>query len=254
MKKLDFMILGAQKCGTSALTHFLEQHPDVAMARPKEAHAFDHEDYAGQWTDSSLDEYYGGYFSHLQSETTLGEATPIYLYLADVPAQLRQWQPKLKLIVILRDPVARAWSHYRMARASGLEHLPFWLALLVEPLRLWLNTAPLARHSALRENSYRSRGLYARQLERVFAHFPREQLLVVLSEHLEKNHDATLCRVFDFLGLAADASIEQDRVNQGMPALPPAAVAWLLRLSFVPDLWRLSKLTDIPFGTWLRQR
>ena len=88
MKKLDFMVLGAQKSGTTALAHFLGAHPDICLAEPKEAHAFDHPDYAGQWTDELLDEYYGAYFRHAQSERCWGEATPIYLFQAGAAGEI----------------------------------------------------------------------------------------------------------------------------------------------------------------------
>ncbi len=250
-KKLDFMIIGAQKCGTTALAHFLDQHPEIGMARPKEAHAFDHEGHAGAWTDALLDEYYGGFFAHLENENVLGEATPVYLYLRSLPPQLQAWNPELKLIVILRDPVQRAWSHYRMAVANRLENLPFWLALLVEPLRLWLGASPLAAHSALRENSYRARGLYARQLHRYLSCFRREQLLVISSDELERDHDRALSRVFQFLGVSAHQAIEPERLNVGNGEAPPQWVAALLRLSYWYDLWRLASLVDFPVRSWM---
>ena len=251
MKKLDFMIVGAQKSGTTALAHFLSQHPDIGLARPAEAHAFDHEAYSGKWTDALLDEYYGGYFSHLSTESVLGESTPIYLYLADVPAEMARWQPALKLVVILRDPVDRAWSHYCMVRENGLEHLPFWLALLVEPLRLWLGSSPLARHSALRENSYRGRGLYARQLRRYLACFPREQILVLRNEDLASEHEGTMARVFEFLGVEPGYPVAPERLNSGSGQRAPWPVRLLLRVSFWYDLWRLSRLVDFPLRRWI---
>jgi hypothetical protein len=254
VKKLDFMVIGAQKCGTTALAQFLAEHPDIGMASPKEAHAFDHESYAGSWTDALLDEYYGGFFSHLDQESTLGEATPIYLFLPEVPAQLEAWNPNLKLVVILRDPVERAWSHYGMALANGLEHLPFWLALLVEPLRLWLGSNRLARHSALRENSYRGRGLYARQLRRFLRYFPRNQLLVIRSEDLGDAHDQTLARVFRFLGVREDVAVASERVNVGADNKLPRLAAAALRLSFWYDLWRLGGLVDFPVRGWMTGR
>ncbi len=250
MKKLDFMIVGAQKCGTTALAQFLSQHPDIGMAEPKEAHAFDHEDYANAWTDELLDEYYGAYFTHLVNETQLGEATPIYGYLADAPQRIGRWQPKMKIIFILRDPVERAWSHYQMAVSSGFENLPYWLALLVEPLRLWLCASPLAPHSAVRENSYRSRGLYGKQLRRYLSVFPREQVLVVRSEDLAQSHDQTLSDVFSFLGVSESVSVPADRVNQGVGVPAPGLCSALLRLSYGVDLFRLGRLVNFPVGGW----
>jgi hypothetical protein len=242
VKPLDFIVIGAQKSGTTALAQFLGQHQDICMARPKEAHAFDHKDYAGSWTDVLLSEYYGGFFAHAGSENCRGEATPIYLYLPDAPRQMHSYNPDLKLLVILRDPVERAISHYRMAVAQGYEHLPLWLA-----------SVPLAEHSMFRENSYRSRGLYARQLRRFRQYFAPGQLLVVRTEDLREQHAATLQAVFDFLQVAPDAAIEHQQVNSspGQAGAGYYLSRLLLRLSYWPDLWRLSTLVPFSVRRWM---
>ena len=242
MKKLDFIIIGAQKCGTTALAHFLSQHPDICMAEPKEAHAFDHVDYAGQWTDKLLDEHYGGFFGYAHSEQCLGEATPIYLLLPHAAAEIQAWNPEIKLLVILRDPVERAISHYRMAVEEGYEHLPLWLALLVEPLRMWLGSSRLAEHSMYRENSYRSRGLYARQLQGFLGYFEPDQILVLRAESLQAEHADTLSEVFEFLGVEKDVDIAAEQVNTREKGSTHPLCRLFLRLSYCYDQWRLSRM------------
>ena len=254
MKKLDFIIIGAQKSGTSALSHFLAQHPEICMAEPREAHAFDHEGYAGKWCDELLDEYYGGYFRHASGEPCLGEATPIYLFLPAAAAEISTWNPDIKLLVILRDPVERAISHYRMAVEEGYEHLPLWLALLVEPLRLWLGSARLAEHSMYRENSYRGRGLYARQLLRFRKHFKAGQILVLHSEALRAEHADTLVEVFDFLGVANDIDILPEQINTREQGPAYSLCKLFLRLSYWYDLWRLSRLVAWDMRAWMLRR
>ena len=209
---VDFMIVGVQKGGTTALAEFLGQHPQIGMARPKEVHLFDAEDYAADASPVAIDERYRSHFVHCPDARIRGEATPIYLFLPEVAAQMKRYNPALKLIVLLRDPVQRALSTHRMQRARGREPLPFALALLAERWRLSRDRQPRAQRSALREHAYRRRGLYAEQLANLFAVFDRRQVLLLESETLLRQHSAVLRRVFAFLGV--DESI----------AVPPAIV------------------------------
>ena len=240
---VDFMIVGVQKGGTTALAEFLSQHPQIGMARPKEVHLFDAEDYAPDAPPAAIDERYRGHFAHCPDVRLRGEATPIYLFLPEVAAQLKRYNPALKLIVLLRDPVQRTLSTHRMQRTRGREPLPFALALLAEHWRLRRDKVPRAQRSALREHAYRRRGLYAEQLANLFAAFDRRQVLVLESEALLRQHSAVMRRTFAFLGV--DESI----------AVPPAIVfptehqdgphrlaCALLRLSYWPANHRLRRL------------
>ena len=116
--RLGFMIVGAQKCGTTALARFLSRHPEIGMADPKEAHLFDAPDYSGGWSPKEIDARYRPSFEHCPAATVRGEATPIYMLLPEVARELHRYNPELKLIVLLRDPVERAISHYYMERGQ----------------------------------------------------------------------------------------------------------------------------------------
>ena len=240
---VDFMIVGVQKGGTTALAEFLGQHPQIGMARPKEVHLFDAEDYPADAPPTALDERYRPHFAHCPGARLRGEATPIYLFLPEIAAQLKRYNPALKLIVLLRDPVERALSTHRMQRARGREPLPFALALLAERWRLRRDPHPSAQRSALREHAYRRRGLYADQLANLFAVFDRRQVLILRNEALLRQHAAILRRAFAFLG-----------VDDSIP-VPPAVVfptthqdgphrlaCALLRLSYRPANRRLGRL------------
>lgn len=240
---VDFMIIGVQKGGTTALAEFLSQHPQIGMARPKEVHLFDAEDYASDAPPAALDERYRGYFAHCPDARLRGEATPLYLFLPEIAAQLKRYNPALKLIVLLRDPVQRALSTHRMQRTRGRERLPFALALLCERWRLRRDKAPRAQRSALREHAYRRRGLYAEQLANLFAAFDRRQVLVLESEALLRQHSAVMRRVFVFLGVdetvAVPPAIVFPTVYQDGPHRLASA---LLRLSYWPANRRLRRL------------
>ena len=204
---VDFMVVGVQKSGTTALWQFLRQHPEIGMARPKEVHLFDAPDYAADAAVAELDERYRPCFAHCGAVRVRGEATPIYMFLPEVAPQLKRYNPALKLIVLLRDPVQRALSAHRFQRARGRERLPFALALLCETWRLRRDRAPRRRRSATREHAYRRRGLYAEQLANLYAHFEPRQVLVLGSEDLRRDQDAALRRVFRFLGVDESAIV-----------------------------------------------
>ena len=240
--KLDFVIAGAQKSGTTALAHFLSQHPDIAMAAA-EGHLFDSPDYSPTWTPAEIDQRYRRRFEPTDGASLHGESTPIYLFLADVPRELARYNPDLLVIVALRDPVERAISHYAMERARGREHLPLWLALLAEPFRLRRCRNPRRRESAARRHSYRSRGLYSRQLRNFYDAFPRDRVRVLRAEDLLADHDGVLERTFAFLGVRRDVRIPPEIVFAGEPGTRGHRILrWLLRVSLLVESARLRRV------------
>lgn len=197
---VNFMIVGAQKAGTTTLWSYLDDHPDTCMAWGREVHLFDLMD-TPYVQRERLDQFYAGYFQHFNGEALRGESTPAYLFHPTALTEIQRYNPDMKLIVLLRDPIERALSHYAMERAQGHERWPLWLALVLEAPRLWwhrLTPGPRIRPMFY---SYASRGLYRRQLRRVFALFKREQVLIVDSRELQEKHIETLQRVYRFLGL-----------------------------------------------------
>lgn len=199
MNNLDFMIVGVQKGGTTALAYFLNQHPALAIAGCKEVHLFDAADYSPNWTREHINQRYLEHFT-AGNDKLLGEATPIYCYWPEIAPELQRYNPQLKLILILRDPVERAISQYVMERSRGDEQLPIWLAFLLEPIRLWLSPGR-GGGSSRRCHSYISRGHYYRQLENLRQYFPDAQILVIENTQLTNHHQETLERVCDFLGV-----------------------------------------------------
>jgi hypothetical protein len=206
MSRVDFLICGAQKCGTTALDFYLRQHPLLCFPSKKELHYFDDDAaFAGDIPD------YGAYHAWFTPEARhrlLGETTPIYLYKPEVMPRIRAYNPDMKLIAVLRHPVDRAYSHWNMLRARGESVVGFREALEHE---LAIMAAP--------ENSDASgytcirRGLYAQQLTRLWQHFPREQTLILRHERLLAQPEAVLTRVCDFLGMPRLQGIAPRRVH-----------------------------------------
>lgn len=215
MKSLDFMIIGAQKAGTTALSYFLAQHPGITMAAGKESHLFDSAAYYPEISATELNKLYASYFDGAKPEDLWADATPIYLYLPYIVPALKRYNPRLKLIVLLRDPVERALSQYAMEKGRGSEYLPLGLALLLEPLRLWLARNDLTPSSSLRCHSYIDRGKYAEQLLRLSEYFPADQILVIESAQLKQDHHPVLERVYQFLGVASGIEVKPEQIFSG---------------------------------------
>jgi len=208
------LIVGAQKCGTTSLFRYLRQHPALAPARKKEIHFFNnqrHYDLGVNW-----------YLAHfplkwLARGRQTFEATPLYLYSPVAARRIHQFNPSMKLLVLVRNPVDRAYSHWNMFRQlwekdpsfrppSAQEHN--WSLLLrmqdqgvVRPfadLVHWeMSTLPRVEDEP--EPSLIRRGLYADQLQRLYESFPREQVLVVPTASLKAQPAQVLAEIFAFL-------------------------------------------------------
>lgn len=232
----DFLILGAQRGGTTSLFRYLEQHPDVVASTRKELHYFDY-----QFTRGA--NWYRGHFplhhqrkAHLASGRHVfltGEATPYYLACPQAPRRAAATVPRARLIALLRNPIDRAWSHYRMARWQGKETLSFEAAIDAEPARLAGEYEKLCADDAYysasyHQQSYLTRGLYLRQIQAWLKHYPREQLLLLQSEDFYRDPAAVYARLCAFLGLPAWQPPEFKKFNeQSDKPLPPALRARL---------------------------
>lgn len=202
----DFIIIGAQKGGTTSLFDYLSQHPCLIPSSVKEVHYFD-----GGLTPG-LDKYARGlkwYRSHFPLQDKLScsnltyEASPLYAFHPVVPGRIAKILPDIKLIFLLRDPVERAISHYFHEQRKGREKLPIIDAMLAEEERLQY----VEQHSDYNSMgflhfSYKSRGIYHEQIGRYWNHFSKEQLLVLESEQLFSDPMPTVAKVLDFIGVS----------------------------------------------------
>jgi hypothetical protein len=194
----DFLVIGAQKAGTTTLHELLRRHPDVFLPACKEVHYFSlHADRPAGW--------YSAHFRQARGGARCGEATPYYLFHPEAPGRIRRLLPKVRLVVLLRDPVERALSQYFHARRHGFEMLGLEAALEAEAARLEgaeheLST-PGATHYSHQKHSYMSRSRYERQLEPYRTLFPAEQLLVLKSEDLFNHPERGWHQLLEFLGL-----------------------------------------------------
>lgn len=214
----NFLIIGAQKAGTTALHFYLKQHPQIYMSPVKEPHFFtneggklesqgstseklnlssiaDVEAYWRQNRSSCTDiEAYRALFGGVSNETAIGESSTLYLYSSKAPERIQHTIPNVKLIAMLRDPVERAYSAFLYLVRDGKEPLTdFAQALQEEEIRIRSNWEP--------NWHYRQRGLYHAQLKRYFDRFDRGQVRVYLYEDFNANPIDTLQDIFRFLGV-----------------------------------------------------
>jgi hypothetical protein len=256
VRQLDFMIVGVQKAGTTALANFLSEHPDIAIASGKEVHLFDSPEYVPSWSREQIDAVYAPRFEGQSEKRLLGEATPIYTYFQDIPECLAAYNSKLKLIMLLRDPADRAISQYWMERGRKDEFQPLWVALLLESFRLlwdFFNQTKRGQGSNSRVHSYVSRGHYTAQINNLLNHFPASQLLVVDSDALLSNHNETMRSILLFLGATIEHIPTQKRVFAGdYPAKANGLVRLCLDLYFGLERRRLRKLLSTlnQIGEW----
>jgi sulfotransferase family protein len=208
----EFLILGAQKAGTTALYAYLRWHPAITGPAWKEVSYFDRHYRRGvRW--------YRGQFPLRPGDRLVGEASPGYLFHPLAPKRVKATVPEARLIVLLRDPVDRALSHYHHEVALGREPLTFEQAVEAEPERTRGEEERLLREPDYFSHpwwdyTYLARGRYAEQLERWLAVFPREQVLVVASNDLAAEPGQTYARVLEFLGASAQELDSYPRVYE----------------------------------------
>lgn len=202
----DFIIAGAQKCGTSSMHQYFTQHPRLLAGSIKELHFFD------GGLDPVWDKYAEGeplYRSYFPLRTTVRqkaalcfEASPNYIFSPIAPERMARMVPDAKIVVLLRDPVERAISHYFHEMRRGRESADIDTALALEEERLApAMAAGNFKDTAFFNLSYKLRGHYAEQLERLYAHYSRDQVLVLEAEGFFEDPMRVMRQVLDFVGM-----------------------------------------------------
>ena len=244
-QQVEFLICGTQKGGTTALHGYLQRHPQLYLPNQKELHYFDDE--ALSWENPDYDIYHQ-HFAKAKSEQQLwGEATPIYMYWNSSPARIWQYNPQIKLIAVLRNPITRAFSHWNMERQRNADSLGLLEAITTETDRC-RSALPLQH----RVYSYVDRGFYSQQLRRLWSFFPRKQLLVLRQEELQLQPELTLAKVYQHLGVAnlPFGGAQQRHALPYEEPMPATAKDWL-RQQFQHEIQQLETMLDWDCNDWL---
>jgi len=206
----NFLVIGAMRAGTSSLYQYLRVHPQIYMPPAKELSFFARE------PDRRRLEWYRRQFAPAgPGAVAIGEASTIYTKyprFPGVPERIAALAPEARLVYIVRDPIDRIRSHYQHRVAIGAERAPFERAVFENPI-------------------YVDYSLYTMQIEQYLQHFPREQLLIIISEDLRTRRLATLQGVYEFLSVDAhyvppNLDREYFRTDERVP-YPP--LAWRIR-------------------------
>ena len=193
---LDFCVIGAQKGGTTTLFEHLRRHPDLCLPADKEAPFFNRPELSSRGADSLFTTYFP---QPVPVDRLLGTVTPQYMCIAGCAARLADAFPGCRLIAVLRDPVERAYSHFRMAVRRGLETRSFDDAIA----EMLADHAALtaARESVALGETYVAWGEYGRVLGDYLERFERDRLLVLYTSDLEHDPAAVLRSIYEFLGV-----------------------------------------------------
>jgi hypothetical protein len=202
MKLPNFLIIGAQKAGTTSLYYYCKQHPDIFMSSIKEPMFFNSRKPSKiKLEDRSLKQPYSFFtlneyanlFGKSGKQKLRGEASTAYLANPDSALWIRKIIPDTKIIAILRNPLERAYSAHKMYYEKGIETRTFNDAILSELENV---TSKIRRGQ-----QYLSIGLYGFQLKRYFNFFPKEQILAADYQEYNNNNVEFLNKVFKFLGV-----------------------------------------------------
>jgi len=230
----NFLIVGAQRCGTTYLYGLLKQHPEIFLPDGKEVHFFDQKHSNDIVTNFDK---YNMLFKSVKKEIAIGEITPSYMYVKWVPKLIRSYNGKMKIIFLLRNPIDRSYSHYWFNISEGREFLSFKQALKKEPDRIAI------RHQDMLIYSYISRGFYIEQINRFLSYFPPEKMMFILSEEFFKNPKIHLKNICEFLRVSKTFQYNLD-VHKNRMEIPKysAIERYLIRINQYTSDWKYAAL------------
>ena len=197
--KVDFFIVGAPKAGTTSLYHYLSAHPQVEMSRQKETDYFSdkaiHEQgmYYAKNRINTLDKYDSLF---VQKESVVyGEASVSYLFYENVAEDIKKYNPNAKIIIMLRNPIERAFSHYLM---------DYRLGLISDSFENVLAKKSKHKNAHLFYQQYIEVSKYARQIQRYLDFFEKDNILFIDYEDFKKNVSKTVDQVYNFLNISTE--------------------------------------------------
>ena len=197
--KVDFFIVGAPKAGTTSLYHYLSEHPQVVMSSQKEPDYFSDKEiqeqgmYYAKSRVNTLDKYKSLF---VQKESVVyGEASVSYLFYENVAEDIKKYNPNAKIIIMLRNPIERAFSHYLM---------DYRLGLISDSFENIIAKKSKHKNAHLFYQQYIEVSKYATQIQRYLDFFEKENILFIDYEDFKKNVSKTVDQVYNFLNISTE--------------------------------------------------
>lgn len=200
--KANLFIVGAAKCGTTSLYRYLGSHPEIYMSAIKEPHHFSSTDVPGSWRRPGIgdQESYDALFRTSEGYQYRGEASTSYLWDPQTPAALWNYNPESRIVILLRDPVERAFSHYLMHVRDGRESRPFANAIADDLIR------PPGHYG--RDSLYVELGMYSAGVRRFLDQFGHKRVSIIETSNLMNTRSDVLQELVEWLGIPPFASEE----------------------------------------------
>lgn len=213
MKKPNCFIVGAPRCGTTALYSYLKTHPQICMSDFKEPNYFS-DDLAFQLRRCTTEERYLANFSGVgEHHAVIGEATVFYLYSRTAIPNIKKFNPEAKLIAMFRDPAGMLYSaHSYFIYEFFIENQDFLMAWNLQAA-LTPGDATASRNMELPFLHYRELASFGEQLQRAYTHFPKQQIKVIFYEDLSRDPGAVYAEVLDFLHVPHDGRKDFPIIN-----------------------------------------
>lgn len=245
MKLPNFLVVGAPKCGTTSLYYYLKQHRDIYLPERKELHYFsyDHMKNSAAGPGDSQILYslcktrkeYREYFSKVKNEKAVGEISPSYFYFSETSEKIEDVLGTIKIVLLIRDPIEKAFSQYMHLVRDSRETLTFNDALMHEKKRMKEGRAAIWR--------YAESSLYCERIKKYINVFAKQNVKIILFEDLKNSPRVVLRDLFQFLGI--DDSIDCDTSKKYNRSGRPKS-KWIAKLLGKPNVAMRFAMTFIP--------
>jgi len=237
---IDFLCIGAQKSGTTLLYEQLKKIDKIYLPKKKELHYFDKDT---NYLDATFE--YNKYFIDAKDGQIKGEITPAYMFFDKVSHRILTTLGKdIKFIVLLRNPITRAYSHYNMTKNKfSYETLSFEQALITENYRLKTDMDRI-------NYTYQSRGFYSQQILNYFKYFDKKQFKFIIYENFVKNQNFYINDILNFLGIEQEVNIENRVIFKNDYEDMQSSTKEALKMIYRDEISTLENILDINLDIW----
>lgn len=238
---IDFLCIGTQKSGTTLLYEHLREIEELFLPKQKELHFFDND------INYSLGlNWYKNHFIGAKNEQIKGEITPAYIFSEKAPNRIKNIltnSDKLKFIILLRNPVDRAYSHFHMTCGRQREDLTFEEAIVYESYRL-------DEYQGMIDYSYVNRGFYSKQIIKYFQYFKKEQFKFIIYEEFVLDQEKYTNQILSFLGVDKKVNIKNKIVFANDYQQMKTNTFEILSKIYEKEICCLENIIDLDLSIW----